>query len=38
MGLVGQVGEVRLRQTLHEGAVDGQAAHAGIKTPIMTEV
>jgi opacity protein-like surface antigen len=31
MSLVGQVGEVRLRQTLHEGAVDREPAHAGVE-------
>ena len=31
VGLVGQIGEVRLRQTLHEGAVDREAAHAGVE-------
>ena len=31
VGLVGQIDEVRLGQTLHEGAVDREAAHAGVE-------
>jgi hypothetical protein len=31
VGLIGQIDEVRLGQTLHEGAVDREAAHAGVE-------